>query len=102
MIVIPEFQRIYLETKEVSSIHLFVITTTGQNGRFHQFVRNSERNAKENKHIKNSNIEEVKEKIYRMDQLIEDQMKKLINLKRFALKMTRTRKYYQNFMIKES
>ena len=79
MIVLPKFQRIFLEAKEVSSMHLFVITITGQNGRFHQFVRNSERrrNAKENKHIKNSNIEEVKEEIYIKDQLIEDLKEKV-------------------------
>ena len=87
MIVLPKSQKIFLETKEVSSMHLFVINITWQNGRFHQFFRNSERrNSKNKKHIKNSNIEEVKEEIYIKHQLIEDLKEKVDKFEEVCLK----------------
>ena len=57
---------------------------------------------KESNHIKNSNIDEVKEEICRKDQLIEDLKEKVDKFEEVCFEMTRNQKYYQNFLIKES
>ena len=73
MRVLPEFKRLFDDTKEISS-KIYIIIYPGHNGRFHQLVRNSDqrrRNREERVRTSESEME-VKLGMYQRDKIIEN------------------------------
>ena len=73
MRVLPEFKRLFDNTKEISS-KIYAIINSGHNGRFHQLVRNSDqrmRNKEERVRASESEIE-VKLGMDQRDKIIMD------------------------------
>ena len=97
MKVLPEFQRMFAEVKEVSSKEIVTIYK-GHNGRFHQLLRSTEkrrwaRMAKEREQNIQEDEEKVKEINHEKDFIIQDLKEKIKNFKALSQENDKTLLY---------
>ena len=91
MRILPEFKRMFDETKEVCSKNLFWSKIIGCNGRFYQFVRNTSRrrrNRQEKEQI-GQKYEEIKQEVTEKDEVIQSLKRQVESFERLEIENDR-------------